>query len=80
MYTTVWVNLKAFVLSGRSQTQEDLLSDFIYVKSTNQQNRSLVIDLRIAAASEKGHEGALLGDRNVLCLGTVLWVYPRVEL
>lgn len=58
IYTTVWASLRASVLSGSRQTQEDLLSDFMSMKSTDQQNTSLATDLRIAAALEKGHEGA----------------------
>lgn len=50
--TATWANVRGFALSGRSQTQEDLLSNYIYVKSADQQTRSLVAGLRIAAALE----------------------------
>lgn len=45
MIRTMWANLKDFILSPRSQIQENLLSDFVYGKSTNKQNKSLVLDL-----------------------------------
>lgn len=55
--------------------QESLPSAFLYVQSTDEQSRSLVTGLRMAAASGKEHEGTFhVGG------GAVLWPYPHVEM
>jgi len=38
MYTTKWMNLKNNILRTRSQTQEDVLYEFVHMKFKKRQN------------------------------------------
>ena len=72
LHSTTWMNLKDVTFRERSQTQEYIQYDSIYIKFKNKPDESIVIEVRRVVTSEggiltmKGPKSMPWGTGNVL--------------
>lgn len=48
VYVTIWINLSNKMSNEKSQTQNNTLYECIYTRFKNRENRSVVLEVRIA--------------------------------